>query len=353
MTWTNDSFHLPDKIRFDEETLSDFYGKLIIEPLERGFGTTVGNTLRRILYSSIEGAAVYAVRIDGVLHEFMTVKGVKEDVVDIVLNIKQLRFRMEGEEPRIALIDVNGPKVVTGEDVQGDAKLEVLNRDAEIATLDKNGHFKAELHVKKGRGYIPADLNKSQDFSVDVMAIDAAFSPIQKVNFWVENARVGRATDYDRLVLELWTDGSVTPEEAVSSAARIMISHMELLMLNPTMQEPGIPSAGDGSTEIVQKKKAVAAIGGVNQVNQNLMKSVDELELSVRSYNCLKNAGIKTIADLVQMSEQEILKTKNFGRKSLNEIKELLETMGLGLGMKLPQEVVDLVHSGGGGKDAS
>lgn len=352
MISTNNNFHLPDKIRFEEDTLTDYYGKLIVEPLERGFGTTVGNTLRRILYSSIEGAAVYALQIDGVLNEFMTVKGVKEDVVDIILNVKQLRFKVEGNGSRVATIDVSGPGTVTGSDIQTDGNVEVLNKDIEIATLDKSGRFKAELHVKNGRGYVPADLNKEEDMSIDTIAIDSAFSPIRKVNFVVENARVGRATDYDKLILELWTDGSVTPEEAITAASQIMIKHMELLLLSPQMTEVSSdPSLIADSDDSILSSATGAA--GVQGMNQNLGKSVDELELSVRSYNCLKNAGIKTIADLVMMTEGEILKTKNFGRKSLNEIKELLEKMGLNLGMKIPQEVMDYVQSGGAGRDAS
>jgi len=352
MISTNNNFHLPEKIRFEEDTLTDYYGKLIVEPLERGFGTTVGNTLRRILYSSIEGAAVYALQIDGVLNEFMTVKGVKEDVVDIILNVKQLRFKIEGNTSRVATIDFSGPGTVTGNDIQTDGNVEVLNKDVEIATLDKSGRFKAELYIKNGRGYVPADLNKEEDMSIDTIAIDSAFSPIRKVNFVVENARVGRATDYDKLILEVWTDGSVTPEEAVTAASQIMIKHMELLLLSPQMTEvssdPSIMADSDDS--VISSVKGGA---GVQGMNQNLGKSVDELELSVRSYNCLKNAGIKTIADLVMMTEGEILKTKNFGRKSLNEIKELLEKMGLSLGMKIPQEVMDYVQSGGAGRDAS
>lgn len=352
MISTNNNFHLPDKIRFEEETLTDFYGKLIVEPLERGFGTTVGNTLRRILYSSIEGAAVYALQIDGVLNEFMTVKGVKEDVVDIILNVKQLRFKIEGNTSKVATIDVSGPGTVTGGDIQADGNVEVLNKDVEIATLDKSGRFKAELYIKNGRGYVPADLNKDEDMSIDTIAIDSAFSPIRKVNFVVENARVGRATDYDKLILEVWTDGSVTPEEAITAASQIMIRHMELLLLSPQMTEVSSDTSDMADSDDPSSSAARGGVG-VQGMNQNLGKSVDELELSVRSYNCLKNAGIKTIADLVMMTEGEILKTKNFGRKSLNEIKELLEKMGLSLGMKIPQEVMDYVQSGGVGRDAS
>lgn len=345
-------YHLPDKIRFDEETLTKDYGKLVVEPLERGFGNTVGNSLRRILYSSIEGAAVYAVKMEKVLHEYMTIKGVKEDVVDIILNIKQLRFSLNGTEPRTAYIDVKGPAVVTGKDIRTDPHSEVINKDMVIANIDKGGNFIAELFVKKGKGYVSADLNKDEDMAIDVMAIDSAFSPIRKVNFAVENARVGRSTDYDRLVLELWTDGTITPQEAVSSAADIMIKHMELLRFKPPVQSGGedhLDGSGSGHSLIMGGEKNEEALS----FNPNLLKSVDELELSVRSYNCLKNAQIKTIAGLVQKTEQEILKTKNFGKKSLDEIKEMLVTMGLHLGMQVPQEVLEMSKSGGKHKDAA
>lgn len=345
MSQTNGNFLLPDKIRFDEDTLTGSYGKLIVEPLERGFGTTVGNALRRTLYSSIEGAAVYAIKLDGVLHEFTTVKGIHEDVVDIILNIKQLRFKLHGNKPRTATVDIKGPKVVTGGDLQTDANLEVMNKDSVIATLEKGGHLRGDFYVRKGKGYVPSELMQSDDITVDTVLLDAAFSPVQKVNFWVEKARVGRSTDYDRLVLEVWTDGGVSPEEAVSSAADIMINHFSLLSFNTDgkEQEEVTDEPAGVRVEDMQKIKS----GNTPSFNPNLMKSVDELELSVRSYNCLKNAEIKTIAGLVQKSEQEILKTKNFGKKSLDEIKALLETMGLHLGMQLPQEVLDIVNVGG------
>jgi DNA-directed RNA polymerase subunit alpha len=351
MIQTNGSFLLPDKIRFDESTLTDSYGMLIVEPLERGFGTTVGNALRRILYSSIEGAAVYAVKLDGVLHEFTTVKGIKEDVVDVILNIKQLRFRMSGNKPRTATIDVSGPKEVTGGDLQTDSNLEVMNKDAVIATVEKGGRLKGELYIRKDKGYITADLHEESDMSVDTVLIDAAFSPVKKVNFVVEKARVGRSTDYDRLILEVWTDGGVTPEDAITSASSIMMKHLELLLFSSDGEEQGYESDETEGSVIAEKDKSRAT--ETPSFNPNLLKSVDELELSVRSYNCLKNAEIKTIAGLVQKTEQEILKTKNFGKKSLDEIKELLETMGLGLGMQLPQEVIDIVNAGGNDKNAA
>jgi DNA-directed RNA polymerase subunit alpha len=324
---------------------------LIVEPLERGFGTTVGNALRRILYSSIEGSAVYAVKLDVVLHEFTTVKGIKEDVVDIILNIKQLRFRMSGNKPRTASIDVKGPREVTGGDLQTDSNLEVMSKDAVIATVEKGGRLKGELYVRKDKGYIPSELNDESDMSIDTVFIDAAFSPVKKVNFLVEKARVGRSTDYDRLVLEVWTDGGVSPEDAVSSASNIMMKHLELLLFSSDGQEEVSDSDEPQSSVVTDNDKSRGT--EVPSFNPNLLKSVDELELSVRSYNCLKNAEIKTIAGLVQKTEQEILKTKNFGKKSLDEIIELLETMGLGLGMQLPQEVIDIVNAGGNDKSAA
>jgi DNA-directed RNA polymerase subunit alpha len=341
-------FQLPDTIKFDEETLTDTYGKLIAEPLERGFGTTVGNALRRVLLSSLEGSAVTTVRIPGVLHEFSTIKGVKEDVVDIILNIKKLRFKIYSEGTKVATIKVKGPKNVTGYDIQGDASFEVLNPEQIIATLDKDLTFEAEMYIKKGKGYVPAELNKEEDLPVDMIAVDSVFTPIKKVNFIVEKARVGRATDYDRLIMEIWTDGSITPERAVSQAASIIIEHMNLF-LSDEEELPGDltpPEPGD----------LVHASSENPIFNSNLLKSVDELELSVRSYNCLKNANIKTIADLVQKTEQEMLRTKNFGRKSLSEIKEILHRMGLRLGMRVDLDALNreaVIQSGGIEKDAA
>ncbi|MEW6674658.1 MAG: DNA-directed RNA polymerase subunit alpha [Nitrospirota bacterium] len=317
-------FQLPDKIRFDEETLNKTYGKLVVEPLERGFGTTIGNSLRRVLLSSLEGAAVMAVKIPSALHEFSTLDGVKEDVIDIILNIKKLRFKLYTDGKRIATIKEKGPKVVTGCDIQGDAFFEVLNTEQVIATLDKDATFEAEMYIKKGKGYVPAELNKEEGLPVDMIAVDSVFTPIKKVNFAVEKARVGRATDYDRLVMEIWTDGSITPEKAVSQAAAIIIEHMDLFIFEEE-DEDVIPS----------EEGTVVSVNDTSVFNENLLKNVDELELSVRSYNCLKNANVKTIADLVQKTEHEMLKTKNFGRKSLNEIKEVLHSMGLHLGMRV------------------
>ncbi len=333
-------FQLPDKIRFDEETLIDTYGKLIAEPLERGFGTTIGNSLRRVLLSSLEGAAVTAVKINGALHEFSYINGIKEDVINIVLNIKKLRFKFYGEETRIATFHVKGPAQVTGNDLKCDASVEVLNPEQVIATLDKGATFEAEVHINKGKGYLSSELSK-ENLPVGMMAVDAVFTPMKKVNFWVEKARVGRATDYDRLIMEIWTDGSITPEKAVSQASSIITQHMDLFIFEE--EEENIP-----------EEKTSVSYSSHNEdanINNNLYKNVDELELSVRSYNCLKNANIKTIGELVQKTEQEMLKTKNFGRKSLNEIKEIISRMGLHLGMKVDLDNPasnETVQSGGG-----
>ncbi len=326
-------FQLPDSIHFDEETLTDTYGKLIAEPLERGFGTTLGNALRRVLLSSIEGAAVTAVKIPGALHEFSTIKGVKEDVVDIILNIKKLRFKVYADGKKIVGIKGKGPKQLTGEDIQCDSSVEILNPDQVIATLDKDATFEAEMYVKKGKGYVPAEFNKEEELPVNMIAVDSVFSPIRRVNFTVEKARVGRATDYDRLIMEIWTDGGVTPEKAISQAAAILIEHLNLFVVEEEEGETAYSAASQGDTGNPMNDEPI--------FNSNLLKSVEELELSVRSYNCLKNANIKTIADLVQKTEQEMLRTKNFGRKSLNEIKEILGTMGLRLGMRVDLDALN------------
>ena len=341
-------FQLPDAIRFDEDTLTNTYGKLIAEPLERGFGTTLGNALRRVLLSSIEGAAVTAVKIPGALHEFSTMKGVKEDVVDIILNMKKLRFKLYSNAKKIAIIKVKGPTSVRGENIQGDASFEVLNPEQVIATLDKDAMFEAEMHIRKGKGYVPAELNKEEELPVDMIAVDSVFTPVKKVNFTVEKARVGRATDYDRLVMEIWTDGSITPEKAISQAASVLIEHLDLFVLED--EQGGEEGISMGDADLVRSANEDPIF------NSNLLKSVEELELSVRSYNCLKNANIKTIADLVQKTEQEMLRTKNFGRKSLNEIKEILQGMGLRLGMRVDLDALNrevALQSGGIEKDAT
>jgi len=341
-------FQLPEMIRFDEETITDTYGKLIAEPLERGFGTTLGNALRRVLLSSIEGAAVTAVKIPGALHEFSTIKGVKEDVVDIILNIKKLRFKLYASGRKTATIKVKGPKTVIGEDIQKDASFEVLNPEQVIATLDKDFSFEAEMYLRKGKGYVAAELHKEEDLPLNMIAVDSVFTPVVRVNFIVEKARVGRATDYDRLVMEIWTDGSVTPERAISQAASVVIEHMKLFVLEEEDEEEENLSWEQGDSNDPINEEPI--------FNSNLLKSVEELELSVRSYNCLKNANIKTIGDLVQKSEQEMLRTKNFGRKSLNEIKEICHGMGLRLGRRVDLEALNketVLQSGGMVQDAT
>ncbi len=328
-------FQLPENISFDSESLTNTYGKFYAEAFERGFGTTIGNALRRVLLSSLEGAAVKAIRIPGVLHEFSSLPGVKEDVVDIVLNVKQLRFKLHSDEPKVATINSKGPGEIKGKDIIGD-QIEVLTPDLRIITLGKGVDFTMELTIAKGKGYVTAEANKQADQPVDTVAVDSIYTPIKKVNFWVEGARVGRSTDYDKLVMEIWTDGSITPQKAVSEAAGILKEHLSIF----TVVE----------AEIVEEKMPVMASDAVEknpgfsddyfdeeplEMNENLLKSVEELELSVRSYNCLKNANIRTLADLVQKTEQEMLRTKNFGRKSLNEIKEIILSMGLHFNMRV------------------
>jgi DNA-directed RNA polymerase subunit alpha len=344
MDLTKKGFQLPKKINFAEDSLTDFYGKLVAEPLERGFGTTIGNALRRVLLSSIEGAAVTALRIPGVLHQFAPIKGVKEDVIDIMLNVKKLRFKVHGDDKRTVSIKVKGPKVVTGVDIECDSSVEVLNDDAHIATVDSGAVFEMEMQVKKGKGYVSEETNKEEGAPIDLIAVDSVFSPIRKVNFWVEKARVGRATDYDRLIMEIWTDGSVTPEYAVSDAASILIDHLDLFIFVEQDADAKGPGAGASAALVTAS------------LDENLSKSIEELELSVRAFNCLRNANIKTISDLVQKTEHEMLRTKNFGRKSLNEIKDILTSMGLRFGMRIDaQETEDVAVSqrGGVGKNAS
>lgn len=296
------------------------YGKFVAEPFERGFGITVGNSLRRILLSSLQGAAITAVRIDGVLHEFSSVPDVLEDVTDIILNLKQLRFKAHSLEPRVLRLEASGEGKVTGANIIGDAQVEVLNPDLHIATLSEGGRLTMELTVRTGFGYVPAERNKMPNMPVGTIPIDAMFSPIRRVNYNVTNARVGQRTDYDRLVLEVWTDGSVAPADGIAYAAKIIKEQLQIFI---NFDEEAEPEYEDKSAE--------------NEIlqNENLYRSVDELELSVRSANCLQNANIKLIGELVQRTEAEMLKTKNFGRKSLREIKEILATMGLSLGMKL------------------
>jgi len=336
-------FHLPEKIHFDPESLSDTYGRLIAEPFERGFGTTIGNALRRCLLSSIEGTAVTAIRIPGVLHEFTAVPGFKEDVVDVIFNIKQLRFKMHTNRSKVVSIEANGPADVKGEDIITDADITVLTPKQHIVTLDKGAELKMELILKRGRGYVPAEANAEEDQPVDLIPVDSIFTPIRKVNFWVESARVGRSTNYDKLIMEIWTDGSITPVRAITQAAAILREHILLFLLEKEQEE----------VEVEEEAFTSDPAGDMVTMNKNLLKSVDELELSVRAHNCLKNANIRTIADLVQMTEQEMLRTKNFGRKSLDEIKEVLANMGLRLNMRIDSDALKTLAEQEGVSSAS
>lgn len=309
----------PKRIEVDEDTHSQFYGEFDCQPLEKGYGTTLGNSLRRVLLSSIYGTAITSVRFDGVLHEFSTIPGVKEDVSSIILNLKGVRLKLHQGEQKFIHIDASEEGVVTAGDIITDGTVEVLNKTHHIATLSKGANLKAELTVKIGKGYVPAKSEKEMDQPEGTINIDATFSPIKKVAYSVSNARVGHITDYDRLVIEIWTDGGVFPEDALAYAARILKDQLDVFINFEEVEEVGEPK------ELEEEE----------QVNENLFKSVDELELSVRSANCLKNAGIQYIGELVQKTEAEMLKTKNFGRKSLNEIREILGEMGLGLGVKM------------------
>lgn len=311
-------FQLPLRLDLENETASSVYGKFTAEPFERGFGTTIGNSLRRVLLSSLHGAAVTSVKIEGAFHEFSTIPGIAEDVTIIILNIKNLRLKLHTDKSKAIRLKKKGPGEARASDIRHDADLTILNPDLHIATLDKHGAIDIELIVKQGRGYVPAERNKEEGLPIGVIPVDSIFSPVKRVNFHVENARVGRVTDYDKLNLEVWTDGSITPQEAVSSSASILRDHLTIC----------IPSEDTMAVEHDAVYKEAQA-----ELSKNLARSVNELELSVRAANCLKNANIKTIADLVQKTEIEMLKTKNFGKKSLNEIKEVLAEADLHLGM--------------------
>ena len=313
-------FQIPMRVEAEKDTLSPMYGKFSTEAFERGFGTTLGNSLRRVLLSSLTGAAVTTVKIEGVLHEFSTIPGVTEDVTGIILNIKTLRLRLLADRPKTIHLRKKGPGEAKGSDIIHDADVTILTPDLHIATLDKEASLDIEMVVRPGRGYMPADRNKEEGLPIGVIPVDSVFSPVKRVNFNVENARVGRVTDYDKLTLEVWTDGSITPADALSTGASILRDHLDIFIEPETLSD---------STPVIHPEDQD------KEVNRNLFRSVNELELSVRAANCLKNANIKTIADLVQKSEVEMLKTKNFGKKSLNEIKEILSEMGLNLGTKL------------------
>jgi DNA-directed RNA polymerase subunit alpha len=309
----------PRGLTIDQESLSNTYGKFVAEPLERGFGITLGNALRRVLLSSLQGAAITSVKIEGVEHEFMTIPEVAEDVTDIILNLKEVLLQIHTNEVKTIRIEADGPKEIKAGDIIADGQVEVLNPGHHVLTISEGGRVRMEMTARRGRSYVSADKNKVPGAPLGTIPIDALFSPIRKVNYQVTNARVGQQTDYDKLTLEVWTDGSVTPADAVAFAAKIVKEQLSIFINFDETEEP------------VEEVKPVEE----HKLNENLFRSVDELELSVRSANCLQNANIKTIGDLVQKTEAEMLKTKNFGRKSLKEIKEILAEMGLSLGMKL------------------
>lgn len=291
------------------------YGKFVVEPLERGYGTTLGNALRRILLSSLPGAAVTSVKIDGVLHEFSTIPGVKEDVTEIILNLKKLAIRLNGENTKRVIINAVGPKEVTAADIIGDSDIEIFNPDLHIATLEEGATLVMEVNLARGRGYVPAEVNKTENTPISVIPVDSIYTPVRKVNFTVENTRVGQVTDYDRLVLEIWTDGSITPEEGVSIGAKIMQEHLNLFIQLTDIT---------GAMEIMVEKEE-------DQKEKALEMTIEELELSVRSFNCLKRAAINTVEELTQKSEDDMMKVRNLGKKSLDEVKAKLEELGLGL----------------------
>jgi len=312
------SLEKPKRLDYEKGTLSPTYGKFYAEPFERGYAITIGNSLRRILLSSIEAAAVTVVRIDGVLHEFAAIPGVAEDTTDIILNIKQLKLKMEGEGPKTLRLSVSGDREVTARDIKTDGSIEIVNPDLHIATLtERDAKLEMELEVDHGRGYVSADRNKRDDLPVGSIPVDSLFSPVTRVRIDSENTRVGQMTDYDKLIMEIWTDGRIRPEDALAHAAKLLKDHLQIFI--NFEEEP--------EAQLIERDDER------DKIKDLLSRSVDELELSVRSSNCLKNANIKTIGDLVVKSEAEMLKYRNFGRKSLNEIKEIISEMGLGLGM--------------------
>jgi DNA-directed RNA polymerase subunit alpha len=308
----------PKRLEVDEETLSPTYGKFVAEPFERGFGITIGNALRRVLLSSTQGAAITAVRIDGILHEFSTVPGVKEDVTEIIMNLKEVELKLNSDGPEKIYIKAKGTGIVTAGDITTSNNVEILNPAQHIATLSHDAKLSIEMTVQAGTGYLSSDKSRDENAPIGTIPIDAIFSPIKRVNFNVNYARVGQMTDYERLTLEVWTDGSIAPEDAIAFAAKILQNQLKLFI------------NFEDEIEVVQKAEPIG-----QRFNDNLYRSIDELELSVRSSNCLRNANIRYIWELVTRTEPEMLKTKNFGRKSLNEIKEILSEMGLTLGMKL------------------
>jgi len=316
-------FQRPKRLACESETATGRYAKFYAQPFERGFGTTIGNCLRRALLSSIEGAAITAVKIEGVLHEFSSIPGVVEDATDIILNLKRIPFKLHGLGPKTLRVERSVPGEMLSGEIETDAEVEILDPNVHIATISEGGSLVIEMRLKRGRGYISAERNYDEDLAVGYIPIDSVHSPVKKVNYNVESARLGQDTDYDKLTLEVWTNGSVKPENAIGLGSKLIKDHMQIFI--SFEEEPELAEADSEEAARIT-------------FNENLDRSVDELELSVRSYNCLKNADIRTIRELVQKSEPDMLRTKNFGRKSLNEIKEILSSMGLHLGMKFDDQ---------------
>jgi DNA-directed RNA polymerase subunit alpha len=322
MLWKG--FQKPKRLEVDRDSATEHYGRFYAQPFERGFATTVGNALRRVLLSSIEGAAVTAVRVEGVLHEFSPIPGAMEDTTDLILNLKRVPLKMHVDHPKTLMLRTSEPGEVRARHVTPDPDVEILDPEAYVATLGAGSTLAVEMRVKPGRGYVSADKNFDEDLSIGWIPLDSVHSPVKKVNYFVDQARVGQATDYEKLTLEVWTNGAVSPRDAVGLAAKLMKDHLQIFI---NIEEEDEEESESAVVEVSDEEKGA--------LYEKLGKSVDEMELSVRSYNCLKNASIRTIGELVQKTESEMLKTKNFGRKSLNEIKEILATMGLSLGMKL------------------
>lgn len=328
--WTN--FQMPTRLQIDNETQTERYGKFYAQPFERGFGTTIGNAIRRALLSSIEGGAVTAVKIEGVEHEFSSIKGVTEDATDIILNLKQIPFKLHGTGPKTLTISKKGPGEVTSADIETDSEVEILDDNVYIATISKGGELNVEMRLKKGRGYVSAEFNNDEDLSVGYIPIDSVHTPIKKVNYGVEKTRQGSNTEFDKLTLEVWTDGSVAPEDSIGLAAKLVKDHLSIFINFEEEEE-------DFKFEEIARPPLMR--------NDLLDRSVDELELSVRSYNCLKNADIRTIRDLIKRTERDMLNTKNFGKKSLTEIKDMLHGMGLDFGMDFDEQGNPIPGSGG------
>ena len=319
MLWKG--FQKPKRLVMDTETATENYAQFTAQPFERGFGTTIGNALRRVLLSSIEGAAITAIKMEGVLHEFSSIPGVVEDATDIILNLKQVPIKLHSDEPATIYLNADSAGVFTSERIEHGSQIEILDKSVYIATVSTGGSLNVEMRIRNGRGYVAADRNFDDDLGIGFIPVDSVHSPVRKVNHFVEAARLGQVTDYDKLTVELWTNASITPQDALGLAAKLVKEHMQIFIQFEEKSEPE-EEAGEVQHDVVM---------------EHLNKSVEELELSVRSYNCLKNASIRTISELVQKTEAEMLKTKNFGRKSLNEIKEILTSMNLSLGMKLDE----------------